>query len=706
MLMKRSVQFAVFLLVVCLPFVAAASDQVSGHWEGEIQLPGTPLEVLVNLEKSPAGEWKGDITIPIQQVKEIPLKGFQIKDAAVRFSIAGIPGDPTFSGTLKAEGTVLEGTFTQGGQEFPFKLQRADDPVAKAKAALHDFEKTIQDGLKTLNAPGLAMAVVYNDALVFSGGFGLRDIERELPMTEDTLLAIGSSSKAFTTFALGVLVDRGEMEWDKPVRNYIPWFQMHDAVVGQRLTPRDMVTHRSGLPRHDLVWYNNFTVSREELVRRIAHLELSADLREKFQYNNLMFLSAGFLLEKLTGSPWEKAVRDLVFTPLDMQRSNFSVKASQQDENFAQPYAEKEGKLEKIPFRDITTVGPAGAINSSVREMSRWLTVHLYNGKYAGKAIINPATLRDMHTLHMAGAGTSGDPRVSDAGYGMGWFVDHYRGHRRVHHGGNIDGFTCMVTLLPDDGLGFVVLANKNHAALPELLIRTAADRLLGMEPVDWIADAAKRKQERTGEMDKAAKKKYIRRIAKTRLSHPVSAYMGTYHHPGYGDLLVTRNGKGLQFVFNGMKTALEHWHYDTFVGKKIQEPTFEDMKLTFHTDVNGFIYRVSAPFEPMTGPIVFDKQPDSRYSDPVFLKTLCGDYSLMGQKAIIALKGTVLTIRVANQPASELVPRLGGEFSIKEVEMIRLKFNKDKSGKVTGFEVYQPQGVFTAERMQESSDK
>ncbi|HDP94693.1 MAG TPA: serine hydrolase [Candidatus Aminicenantes bacterium] len=698
--MTRTTRIFVFLLIVFLPLCAQESDSLCGHWQGEIQLPGIALEIQVSLEKNPQGEWKGSITIPLQQAKDIPLEKFAIDGDSVRFAISGVPGEPVFFGTLENEGSRIEGTFTQGGQEFSFQMHRADDPLVMARKALKGFDEVINQGLESLSVPGVAMAVVRDDALVFAGGYGLRDLENKLPMTADTLLAIGSSSKAFTTFALGVLTDRGRMEWDQPVREYIPWFQLIDPVVTERLTPRDLVTHRSGMPRHDLVWYNNKTATREELVRKMAHLELSRDLRQEFQYNNLMFLTAGYLLETLTGSSWESSIRDLVFSPLDMKRSNFSVLESQKDNDFAWPYRERDGKLEKIPFRDITTVGPAGSINSSVNEMSRWLMVHLSNGKYDGKAIVNPATLADTHRSHMPTGNDSSDPRISATDYGMGWFVDHYRGHRRVHHGGNIDGFSCMVVLLPDDGLGFVAIANKNAASLPELLIRTAADRLLDLEPVDWIADAAKRKKEQAGEVKNAQEKKAKRRIADTRLSHKLKGYLGTYHHPGYGDLVVSRRGKKLQFTYNGIETALDHWHYDTFNGREIDDPTFADMKLTFQTDANGFIYRVSALFEPMTGPILFDKQPHARYHDPEFLKTLTGDYTLMGQKVTIDLKGEVLTIRAANQPASELVPALGDEFFLKDVKMIRLKFILDETGNPTAIEIYQPQGTFTAEKL------
>jgi len=200
-----------------------------------------------------------------------------------------------------------------------------------------------------LRVPGLALAVVKNKEAIFLKGYGLRDVENKLPMTPDTLLAIGSTTKAFTTFALARLVDEGKMSWDEPVRSYIPWFKLSDPVISERITPRDLVTHRSGLPRHDLLWYNNYRASREELVRRLAYLQFTADLRERFQYNNLMFLTAGYLLEVLSGKPWEDSVRELVLEPLGMTRTNFSVAVSQQDKDYAQPYLYRDSKIEKSP---------------------------------------------------------------------------------------------------------------------------------------------------------------------------------------------------------------------------------------------------------------------------------------------------------------------------------------------------------------------
>ena len=689
----------VLVLSVVHPALAAPAQDPAGHWEGAIELPGTKLEVDVDLAKRADGTWTGDITIPAQGAKDLPLGAIKVEGADVSFAIAGVPGDPVFKGQMSADGAKIAGRFAQGGQTFPFELKRGDDPVAKAKKALEGFDEVVAKGLAALKVPGAAVAVVKDQEVILAKGYGFRDVEAKLPMTADSLLAIGSSSKAFTAFAVGALVDQGKVEWDKPVRTYIPWFRLYDAPAGERLTPRDLVTHRSGLPRHDLVWYNNRTATREELVRSLAYLPPTADLREKWQYNNLMFLTAGYLVETMTGKSWEDSVRELVFGPLGMGRSNFSVLESQKDKDFALPYGERDGKVVKIPFRDITLVGPAGSINSSAKEMARWVAVHINGGKLGDKQVIGAATLADLHAPHMTTGDVADRPDITAADYALGWFVDNYRGHGRVHHGGNIDGFSAMVSLWPNDGLGFVVLTNKNGTGLPELLIRTAADRILELEAVDWIGDAAKRLAEGEAVGKKADEKKMTRRRPGTAPAHKLDEYAGDYKHPGYGDLAVTLKGTQLSFTYNSITTPLAHWHYETFNGGKSEDPTFEDMKLTFRTDVNGNVVGVAVPFEPSLDDTFFAKKPDARLSDPAYLKTLVGAYALASQTITVAVRGTVLTVSIPGQPVYDLVPEVGGEFSLKAAKVVRLRFLEDAKGQVTAVEISQPGGVFEYKR-------
>jgi len=679
---------------------AAAEDpSLAGHWVGEVDVPGTKLDFDIDFALKPDGGWSGDISIPMQNAKDLPLVNITLKGKDVSFEISGVPGSPTFKGVLSEDGQKISGELTQGGQTFPFTMNRSADLKTQAKQALAGFDEIVAKGLQGLNIPGIALAIIVEDEVVLAKGYGFKDLENKVPITTDTLLAIGSASKAFTVFALGTLVDEGKLDWDKPLRNYIPWFRLYDSFASERLTPRDTVTHRSGLPRHDLLWYNNTAVSREDLVRRLAYLKPSADLREVWQYNNLMFLTAGYLVEVLTGKTWEDSVRAQVLNPLGMKRTNFSVTESQKDADFALPYREREGKIEKIPFRSLTNMGPAGSINSSVNEMSQWVLVHLNGGKLKDRQIINPQTVQDMHLAHMPTGETPEIPEVTPANYGMGWFVDSYRGHGRIHHGGNIDGFSAMVSMLSQDRVGFVVLANKNGTGLPELLIRHATDLILGLEAKDWVGEAAKSKVKGDEATKEAEKKKAARRVLNTRPSHKLEDYAGDYFHPGYGDLKVTVEKGRLAFAYNNIMTPLDHWHYDIFNGLRAADSVFENFKMNFITDANGNVARLEAPFEATLEPIVFDKKSDARLSDPAYLQKFVGKYVLIEQVITISLKGNVLFASIPGAPEMELVPGLGDEFTLKHVKVVSLRFKMDDKGNVLAVELFQPGGVFEAKR-------
>lgn len=707
-MVKRAVSgILIVFLLACFPLMSQSEEalDVSGFWEGKLHIPSMELEIQINFSRN-GDAWKGTISIPAQAAKNLPLENIGLTGEEITFAITGIPGEPTFKGRVAEGGNEISGQFTQGGQSFPFTLKRESSPALKARDALAGFDKLVDRGLKGLNVPGVAVAVVVGDEVILAEGYGFRDVEQKIPVTADTLMAIGSSSKAFTTFALGVLSDEGKMDWETPVRNYIPWFRLYDPFASERITPRDLVTHRSGLPRHDLVWYNNTTSTREELVRRLAYLPPTADLRTKFQYNNMMFLTAGYLVETLTGKVWEDAVRSLVFKPLGMERTNFSVDESQQDADFAFPYIYKDKKLTRIPFRNITTVGPAGSINSCVNEMSRWLLVHLNGGEIDGKRVIDAGTIQDMHLAHMPTGATPALPEVSPADYGMGWFIDSYKGHNRIHHGGNIDGFSALVSMLPNDNIGFVVLTNMNGTPLPELLVRHATDLILGLGERDWIDQTVKQVEAGMKSAEEAEEKKETRRVKGTKPAHKTAEYAGTYTHPGYGTLDILLENGTLVSVYNAMRTPLEHWHYETFNGLEADDPTFKDMKYTFETDVNGYVAALRAPFEVTIGDIRFVKEPDKRLTDPEFLKTLTGDYALSTQIVTVALKGNILTLTVPGQPAYTLVPTLGDEFYFKSVPVITVSFQTDKSGEVTALMLNQPGGVFEAKRVKKTDEK
>jgi hypothetical protein len=413
-----------------------------------------------------------------------------------------------------------------------------------------------------------------------------------------------------------------------------------------------------------------------------------------------MFLTAGYLVEQITGKSWETAVAERVFTPLGMRRSNFSVADSQADADHAQPYIEDDDKLRQVPFRPITLMGPAGSINSSANDMVRWLKLHLGNGLVEGKPLISPGTLAELHAPQMVIPGVPDDKEQAPASYALGWFADGWQGHRRVHHGGNIDGFSALVTLFPGDGLGIVVLVNRGGSPLPALLSRVVADLILELPPRDWIAEAAAKRDAAKDFQTAGQENKDRFRIMGTSASRKLAAFAGDYQNPGYGDLEIRADNELLTLVYNGMRMPLEHWHYDVFnVAESDKEIIPEDLKVNFLTDERGRPSRLAVGFEPQVDPIVFSRKPARRLSDPAYLARLAGDYEVPNQSLNFSVKGSVLVLQIPGQPALELVPAGEDEFDIKGLSGFSIRFTVPATGPASEAVFIQPNGVFPATR-------
>jgi CubicO group peptidase (beta-lactamase class C family) len=690
------------MLVCCVAFQVGIADtypSIKGHWEGKIDIPNTPLEIDIEFEMTDDGSLIGNISIPAQQVKDLLLAEINYSKDSVFFKLADMPGDPVFVGIISDDEEKISGDFSQGGQTFGFQLQRMDNRAARAKAALEGFEGFAEKAIKDWQVPGLAIAIVCDEEVVFTRGFGMRDIESELPVTTKTLFAIGSCTKAFTTFIMGILFDEGKIDWDSPVTEYIPEFRLYDPIATDLITSRDLVTHRSGLPRHDFTWYNNSKDTREDVVRHLRYLQPSAELREKYQYNNLMFLTAGYLVERVTDQTWEETVRESIFEPLGMNNSNFSVFESQKSGDYALPYEEENDQLVHIPFRQIDLIGPAGSINSNVEDMSKWLLVHLNNGKYKEEQLITPVSLADIHSPHMTMGVSQSRPEISQGSYGLGWVVDTYRGHLRIHHGGGIDGFTTQVVLFPNDNVGMVIIANVSGTGLLSALKNYAADLVLELEPTDWYDDILEKRRKGQEIREEAQAKKTIVRKKGTQPAHKLAEYMGEYEHPGYGLLAVNKVGKHLEFTFNNITTPLEHWHYEVFNAKKGADDAFKDMKIMFQDDMKGNVAAFEIALEPSVENIVFVKKPDARLFDAEYLKQFVGEYDLVGTNANISLAGNILNLNIPGSRQYTLVPDLGDEFVLKEASVVSIKFHLDNKGNVSSMAIFQPDAVYEAQK-------
>ena len=569
-----------------------------------------------------------------------------------------------------------------------------------ADHGLDGFDAFIKEVMKEWNVPGLAIGIVRSNEMIYAKGFGFRDVGKKLPVTTNTLFAIGSTTKAFTCTLIGILDDDDKLDWDAPVRRYIPEFRLRDVHASELATARDLVTHRTGLPRHDAVWYNNNSISRREIVRRLAHLEGGHTFRQKFQYNNLMYVAAGHLIETVTGKTWEENTRERIFIPLGMTNSNFSVRDSQKAADFALPYKEKDDAPARIPFRNIDLVGPAGSINSSIHDMLPWLRLNLNKGKHGERRIVNAATLADIHSPQMATGAAVERPEVSQGTYCLGWVIAAIRGHRTLVHGGGIDGFTTQVAILPDDGLGVVIFANMNGTACPSVVLGHAVDRVLGLKPIDWRGETLE-KRKKGKETDKEAEvNKSLTRKSGTTPSHPLAEYAGQFEHDAYGALQIKMRDGKLEALFNGMTAALGHWHYEVFNSMDGPSDDFlANHKFNFSTDVDGHIAAVAVDLESAVDPILFKRQIDPRLSDTNYLARFVGEFDYAGHVLTIALSGAALKLTIPKEPQHELVPRLDGSFAIKDHSHLILKFVTDAEDRVTAVQVQRPAGVVLASR-------
>lgn len=700
---KQTIKNLLQLVAITLLWSATLTAQkadLTGKWNGAIKIPGMPLNITLDFEKE-GKQWKGDLDIPVQRIVDMELAALKIKGAAISFKLPEVPGNATFEGTIQRPLQEITGTFTQGGASFPLTVKRESaEEKAKWTAKIDRIKALADSAILKAKVPGLGFGIIKDGEVLMAEGFGYKDQEDKKPVTPNTQFAIGSSSKAFTTMGLALLEDEGLLDWETPVQQYIPAFEMSDDFASREMTAVDLVCHRSGLPRHDFLWYGS-SLSREELLTRIKYLEPSAPFRTKFQYQNLMFMTAGVVTERLSGQTWENYIHQKVFQPLSMSNSNFSVEDMQQSADFALPYRKtEEEQVEKIPYRNIDAIGPAGSINSSVNDMLKWVQLHLNDGKAGDQRIVSAANLKKMHSPHkiVESFKVTNFPQFNNPSYGLGWFIYDYDGSLVVQHGGNIDGFSALVYLLPKENIGMVLLTNLNGNGVPALLANYATDILLEKDEVDWFRMIYGDKEEEEQEKEEEAEEKEnkAKRVEGTSPSHGLKDYVGDYQHKGYGTISVNLKNNLLHFQYNSFDLPMTHWHYDVFKGK--DEQLDLELPLQFQMDMEASITSLEIPIEPTLDPIRFVKQAPSQLTDPDFLAKLAGDYDADGLLIKVQLEGKKLVMSPTGQGSIELIPYKDTSFKPKGLNgfVFDFKMNKDQCEEII---LNQPNGVFVATR-------
>lgn len=439
--------------------------------------------------------------------------------------------------------------------------------VGNAQPDLKKLDAYYAKALKDWGVPGMSIAIVKDGKMIFAKGYGVKEAGKNEAPDENTLYAIASNTKAMTAAMIAQLVEEGKLGWNDKVKKHLPYFELYDPYVSAETTLRDILSHRVGLGTFsgDMIWYRS-TLSAEEIVQRVKHLPKAYDFRSGYGYSNVMYLTAGEVIRKVTGKSWGQNINERILNPLGMTRSVWSANAIAAKGNAATPHALVDGLHKPIAWENWETIAAMGGIISSVKDMSQWMIMNLNNGVFNGDTLFSKESRNMMWTPHNAFGvdHTSTDKATHFRGYALGWSVGDYNGKLRVGHTGGYSGMVSAVTLIPDEKFGVVVLTNGMKPMFGSLVNYTV-DAFLKAPPKDWSAEAlaayTKNKDNRVEERKQA-------RVMDTKPSVDIANYTGEYHAPAYGKIVVTNEGGKFRITFEhtpDLNATLEHWHYDVF---------------------------------------------------------------------------------------------------------------------------------------------
>lgn len=450
-------------------------------------------------------------------------------------------------------------------------------------------DRIVTSTMKSWQLPGVAIAIVKNDRVVFLKGYGTKELGGTEPVTADTLFQIASTSKAFTSTALAMLAAEKKLSFDDPVRQHVDYFHLADLCADSQVTIRDIVSHRTGLSRHDELW-DNSPFTREDVVRRIGHVELSKPFRSAYQYQNIMFIAAGEVVGKASGMPWDEFVKTRIFAPLAMTHTVISdADWNAADHATGYQYDWKTGRISAQRPIDTATIGAGGAIKSSASDMANWLRFQLSNGAFNLVQLTDPEMIEETKTpntvIRMEGLTREANTETNVMSYAMGWTVQDYRGELLVSHGGALNGFRTHVDLLPRRSSGFVIMTNVGRGLALVAMRNSLADLLSGKPGRDWNAYylMVDRRSDEKGEAEKEARN--AKRVPDTTPSRPLENYTGEYESPGYGVAKVSLVDGHLVLQWSRMTIPLTHFHYDIFNATSEYDDVDEQVTFTLGDD-------------------------------------------------------------------------------------------------------------------------
>jgi CubicO group peptidase (beta-lactamase class C family) len=471
---------------------------------------------------------------------------------------------------------------------FPAAAQTADT-----------FDRYVEQAMAAWETPGLSIAVVKDGAVVMAKGYGVRTQGGADRVDGATAFAAGSISKTFASASVAALIARDRMRWDDRVIDHLPGFRLFDPYVTREMRIRDLLCHRSGLPNGEFLWYYS-AFDRREILRRLQHMEPETGFRSAFGYQNLMFVAAGEAVAAAAGMSWDSFVAEVFFRPLGMTSTSTSIDAL--GGNAATPHARVDGKVQPIPWLNVDNIAPAGGVNTSAADLAKWMRFQLADGASGGEAVLRPEDVDEMRTpqtiIPMSTSRRAARPETLFRAYGLGWYLEDYRGVRLAYHSGRIDGMSSRLTLVPEKNLGVAVLTNRGRSSLPDALTYRLLDAYLGAPARDWSADLLRAAVNHEEARDGERKKTLAQRVADTRPSLPLARYAGLYESPLYGPLDVAFDGTALTLTRNADAIAtLSHFHYDTFLAN-FRSPALRDRLVTFALDKLGQVDALEVEYE------------------------------------------------------------------------------------------------------------
>ncbi len=468
-----------------------------------------------------------------------------------------------------------------------------------------EIESLVRQAMQTWGVPGLGLAIVKDGQTVMTRGFGIREMDKPETVDEHTLFAIGSNTKAFTAAAVGLLVQEGKLGWDDPVSRHLPGFRLYDEHTSALITVRDLLCHRSGLGTWagDVLLFSRFP--GEEIVRRLRHIPPSFGFRAGYGYTNLMFVTAGLVIERVSGMSWADFIEQRFFAPLGMRDSASGPARFGARTNIATPHEEFKGSLQTVPYSTEQSTGAAGSICASAADIARWMRMQLDEGSLDGQQILDAAIIAEMRTPHtpirMSAAEKKLQPSMHFSAYGLGWFLCDINGRFCVRHTGGVDGMLSSVALVPEEKLGVAVFTNKLPNRAFVLLRDALVDLLTGAPQRDWLQAYQELAAEDTAAEQGAQQRKVESRAQDAPAALKLEAYAGQYESELLGGASVSLTDGRLRIQLEASETiggSLEHWHYDTFLCRW-DNPVFGESLMPFLTDGQGHVRELRFAIRP-----------------------------------------------------------------------------------------------------------